>query len=55
MKDKSKKKKFILPQYFENLIQIYIINVNYDKNIAIFKDRTNELILDIPSQVDWAM
>lgn len=52
MKDKSKKKKFILPQYFENLIQIYIINVNYDKNIAIFKDRTNELILDIPSQVD---
>ena len=24
MKDKSKKKKFILPQYFENLIQIYI-------------------------------
>ena len=33
-------------------IYIYIINVNYDKNIAIFKDRTNELILDIPSQFD---
>lgn len=52
MKDKSKKKKFILPQYFENIIQIYITNEYYENDIEKFKDGTNELILDIPSQVD---
>lgn len=52
MKDKSKKKKFILPQYFENIIQIYITNEYYENDIEKFKDETNELILDIPSQVD---
>lgn len=52
MKDKSKKKKFILPQYFENIIQIYITNDYYEDDIEKFKDGTNELILDIPSQVD---
>lgn len=52
IKDKSKKKKFILPQYFENMIGIYIANEYYEEDIEIFKDKTNELILDIPSQVD---
>ena len=52
MKNKSKKKKFILPQYFENIIQIYITNEYYENDIEKFKDGTNELILDIPSQVD---
>lgn len=52
VKDKSKKKKFILPQYFENIIQIYITNEYYENDIEKFKDGTNELILDIPSQVD---
>ena len=55
MKDKSKnnkKKKFILPQYIENIIQIYITNEYYENDIEKFKDKTNELILDIPSQVD---
>lgn len=57
MKDKSKKnkknkKKFILPQYFENIIQIYITNGYYENDIEKFKAGTNELILDIPSQVD---
>ena len=53
MKDKSKKKKkFILPQYIENTIQIYITNEYYENDIETFKDKTNELILDMPSQVD---
>lgn len=52
MKDKSKKKKFILPQYFENIIQIYITNEYCENDIEKFKDGTKELILDIPSQVD---
>lgn len=52
IKDKSKKKKrFILPQYFENIIQAHIANEYYEEDLMKFKNQAYELILDIPSQV----